>query len=139
MNRGRLLCVTAPAMRPKLGLFTSATGPLKNWGVLAAFRKSQRTSTLYRSPILLFLISEASRFRIGGRRIEESREDQVWSWNGCRMVHTGCSPERQPRVVPFGSSVQVLNQRSSVRFERRGLTPVGTALKGAGKAIGIPS
>src|SRR5688572_10817480 len=130
MNRGKLLWSIAPEILPKLPLFTSATGPGKNCGVLVAFRKSVRKIMLRRSPIRLFLMIDASRLRIACLRTDDSRDDQVCSTNAGRTVHTGCSPERQPRVVPFGSCVQVLNQRSSVGSERRGLTPVGTALAG---------
>src|SRR2546422_10989474 len=85
----------------------------------------------------LFFITDASRFRIPGTLTLAKRVGQVRTVNGCRIVHTGCSPETHPRVVPLASSVHVLNQRSSVRSERRGLTPVGTAL--AGEGIGSPS
>src|SRR6478672_2265907 len=137
MNLGRLLCATAPAMRPKLPLFTSVTGPLKNCAVLVAFRKSQRTSRLYRSLMRLFLIRDASRLRTPPRRTDDKRDDHVCNWNGCRISQTGCSPERQPRVDPFGSCVHVLNQRSRVRLESLGSPPVGTAPGGV--VIGKPS
>src|SRR5262249_16752223 len=137
MKRGRLLWSMTPAIWPKLGLFTLVSGPPKNCGVFVAFRKSVRKMILKRSPILLYFITETSRLRMGGSRTDDSRVDQVWNVNGCRIVHTGVSLPRQFLVVLSASWVQVLNQRSKLRLLIRGLAPVEAAL--AGKFIGNPS
>src|ERR1700761_7158583 len=109
MKRGRLLWSMAPAISPKLALFTSEIGPLKNCGELKALMKSVRKIRATFSVSWLFFMMEMSELCTPGRRTLESRVFQVWNVYAGRTVHAGCSLPLQSSVVPFASCVHELN------------------------------
>src|SRR5665213_1298959 len=125
MKRGRLLWSIAPAIFPKLPLFTSETGPLKNCAELRELMKSVRKSKSNRCVIWIAFMTDISTLCTPGLRTVVSRVGQVCSVCAPRTAQTGVSLPTQFRVAPPANSVHVLNHRAKPGFDKAGL-PIGT-------------